>query len=88
MHMVHKTNASHIGTCLSIADILALLYGHVLRVNPKSPSWPDRDRFILSKVHGCAALYAALAEKGFFPEEWLENYGYQHWYLNEGGMQQ
>lgn len=74
LHMVHKANASHIGTSLSIADILAVLYRGILRIDPARPDWPNRDRFILSKGHGCAALYAVLAERGFFPEEWLETY--------------
>jgi len=72
--MVHKANASHIGTCLSIADILAVLYTGVLRVDSTRPDWPDRDRFILSKGHGAAILYAVLAERGFFPKEWLDTY--------------
>jgi len=72
--MTHKASASHVGTCLSIADILAVLYEGILRVDPKNPDWPDRDRFILSKGHGAAAIYAVLAEYGFFPKEWLETY--------------
>ena len=74
LRMTHKANASHIGTCLSIADILAVLYQGILRVDPKRPDWPDRDRVILSKGHGAAAAYAVLAECGFFPKEWLETY--------------
>jgi len=58
-----------------MADLLAVLYGKVLRVNPANPNWPERDRFVLSKGHACAGVYAALAETGFFPREWLlENY--------------
>jgi transketolase len=72
--MTSRGNASHIGSCLSIADMLAVLYGRVLRVDPRQPAWPDRDRFILSKGHGCAALYAVLAERGFFPLDWLDTY--------------
>ncbi len=72
--MVHRANASHIGTCLSAADLLAVLYGSVLRCDPAWPDWPARDRFILSKGHGAAIIYALLAEKGFFPVEWLETY--------------
>ena len=74
LRMVHKANASHIGTSLSMADILAVLYSHVLRVDPARPDWPDRDRFILSKGHGAAIIYAVLAERGFFPVEWLDTY--------------
>jgi transketolase len=57
-----------------MAELLAVLYGSVLRVNPADPDWPERDRFILSKGHGCAALYAVLAERGFFPLDWLETF--------------
>jgi transketolase len=72
--MTHTANASHIGSCLSSADLLAVLYGTTLRQKPAEPEWPDRDRFILSKGHACAALYAVLAECGFFPLEWLERF--------------
>lgn len=74
LRMVSKANASHIGTCLSMADLLAVLYTEVLRVDPANPEWPERDRFILSKGHGAAIVYAVLAERGFFPKEWLQTY--------------
>lgn len=74
LRMVHRANASHIGSCLSMADLLAVLYGKILRVDPTNPNWLDRDRFILSKGHSAAILYAVLAERGFFPLEWLETY--------------
>lgn len=74
LRMVHRARASHIGTCLSMTDLLAVLYGTVLRVDPRHPDWAERDRFILSKGHGAAAVYATLAERGFFPREWLETY--------------
>jgi transketolase len=74
LRMVHRAKASHIGTCFSMTDLLAVLYGCVLRVDPARPDWDDRDRFLLSKGHGAAALYATLAERGFFPVEWLETY--------------
>jgi transketolase len=74
LQMIYQANASHIGSCLSMADLLAILYGKILRVDSNNPDWPDRDRFILSKGHGAAILYAVLAEKGFFPKEWLETY--------------
>jgi transketolase len=74
LRMVHRANASHIGTCLSMADLLAVLYGEYLRVDPTRPDWPDRDRFILSKGHGAAIAYATLAESGFFPIDWLDSY--------------
>ncbi len=57
-----------------MADLLAALYDSVLRVDPRQPAWPNRDRFVLSKGHACAAYYAALAFKGFFPETWLDTF--------------
>lgn len=73
-HAVQMTNrgqSSHIGSCLSIADIVAVLYGHTMSVFPSNPTDPQRDRFILSKGHAGAAVYAALAECGFFEVELL-----------------
>jgi transketolase len=78
LQMVHQAKASHIGSALSIADILAVLYGTVLKVDPKNPRAPDRDRFILSKGHACVAVYAALAARGFFAEGNLLRYGQDH----------
>jgi transketolase len=78
LRMVHRAKASHIGSALSIADIVAVLYAGVLRVDPAQPRWPGRDRFILSKGHACVAVYAALAARGFFPEEDLQRYGQDH----------
>jgi transketolase len=75
VQMVHRVNASHVGGGLSMADLLAVLYQDVLRVHPTGPQHPDRDRFILSKGHACAALYATLALKGFFPVEELQRFG-------------
>ncbi|HIG27959.1 MAG TPA: transketolase [Verrucomicrobiales bacterium] len=74
LKMTHHANASHVGTSLSMADLLAVLYGEILNVRPEEPGWPGRDRFILSKGHGAAALYATLAETGFIPTELLESY--------------
>jgi transketolase len=75
LHMVHRAHSSHIGAGLSIADLIAVLYQEVLRLEPTWPAWPKRDRFILSKGHACAAHYAALALKGFFPAEELREFG-------------
>lgn len=74
LKMVHNANSSHIGGCLSSADIVASLYGEVLHVRPEEPEWPERDRFVLSKGHCCAGLYAALAIRGFYPLDWLPGY--------------
>jgi transketolase len=78
LSMVHRARASHIGSALSICDIVAVLYGQVMRLDPANPDWPERDRFILSKGHACVAVYAALAESGFFPREDLLSYGQDH----------
>lgn len=59
----------HIGGCLSVADALAVLYGAVMKVDPKNPGWEDRDKLVCSKGHAGPAVYAALALKGFFPYE-------------------
>ncbi len=74
LRMVHQANASHIGTCFSSADILAVLYGSILKIDPELPDRPDRDRFLLSKGHGAAAVYACLATRGFFSEGLLDTY--------------
>lgn len=74
LQMTHAAKSSHVGTSLSMADLLAVLYGGILRVRPEEPDWPERDRFILSKGHGCAGLYAVLAERGFFPGSWLDDF--------------
>lgn len=73
--MVARAKASHIGSALSITDIVAVLYSGTLKVDPANPGDPARDRFILSKGHACVAIYAALAETGFFPVELLDTYG-------------
>jgi transketolase len=72
--MVHATRASHIGSCLSAADILAVLYGRTMRFDPSRPAWSDRDRLIVSKGHAAAAVYAALAEVGYFEPARLASY--------------
>lgn len=75
LRMVTQAKASHIGSALSIADIVAVLYGRALRVSPAAPRHPQRDRFILSKGHACVAVYAALAETGFIDRRLLQTYG-------------
>jgi len=73
--MIVAARASHVGGSFSIADLVAVLYGGVLRVKPEEPDWPGRDRFILSKGHCCAAVYAALGLRGFIPMEELKTFG-------------
>ena len=69
--MIHKAGSGHAGGSLSMCEILSVLYYAELKVDPKNPRDPRRDRFILSKGHAAPALYAILARKGFFPEEYL-----------------
>lgn len=71
VHMVNAGGSSHIGSVLSIADILAVLYGNIMKYDPENPKLVDRDRFILSKGHAGAGVYAALAEVGFFEKSLL-----------------
>ncbi len=74
LRMVHKGKSGHIGSMLSTADIYPVLYKRILKVDPANPKMADRDRFLLSKGHGGAALLACLAELGFFPLPWLDRY--------------
>jgi transketolase len=74
LRLIHEAKSSHIGSAFSMADLLAVLYTKILRVDPARPDWSDRDRFILSKGHACAPLYISLAERGFFPPEWLDDF--------------
>lgn len=74
LRMAQTGGSSHIGSALSMADVMAVLYGRVLRVDPKDPKWPGRDRFILSKGHAGAGVYASLAERGFFPVDLLSQH--------------
>lgn len=78
LHALRMTNlggTSHIGSVFSMADILAVLYGRFLRVDPNRPDWPSRDRFVLSKGHAGAGVYAVLAELGFFDRSLLDRHG-------------
>ena len=72
--MTNRAQSGHVGSMLSMADIIAVLYDKILKVDPKNPDMPERDRFILSKGHAAAAVYSVLAQKGFIPTEWLERY--------------
>ena len=66
--MSGRANASHSGSALSAVEVITALYFHLMKVDPQKPDWPDRDRFILSKGHAGAVLFATLAERGFFPK--------------------
>src|SRR5262245_8755547 len=74
LQMTCKAGLGHVGGDFSAADILTVLHQAVLRIDPKRPDWPDRDRFVLSKGHASGSYYAALAAAGFFSDETLESY--------------
>jgi transketolase len=76
LDMVYRRAAGHPGGSFSCAEMLAALYFHHLKIDPARPDWPERDRFLLSKGHAAAALYSALAQRGFFPAEDLERWGH------------
>ena len=69
MEIVRYGRKGHIASAFSIVELLVILYDHILRVDSENPNWSERDKFILSKGHGCLALYAILGDKGFFPQE-------------------
>lgn len=75
VEMAHRSGIAHIGSALSVADIIAVLYNEVMKIAPDNPKNDARDRFILSKGHASMALYAALAEKGYFGKEELWRQG-------------
>ena len=70
--MICTAAAGHPGGSLSATDVVTALYFRVMRIDPKNPGWPDRDRFILSKGHACPVWYAALAERGYFDKSHLK----------------
>lgn len=74
LQVLGAAGRGHLGPALSIVEILRVLFDDVLRYRPEDPRWPGRDRFILSKGHGCLALYVLLAEKGFFAEAELARF--------------
>ena len=69
--MIYKAQSGHPGGALSAADIITVLYFYFMKVDSQNPSWPDRDRFIMSKGHACPIWYAALSKKGFFKRDEL-----------------
>ncbi|MFC7528296.1 transketolase [Actinoplanes sp. GCM10030250] len=82
LRMTSSGRSSHVGSALSCADLLAVLYTGVLDVDPAHPQWPDRDRFVMSKGHAGAALYAVLAERGFFDQAVLHRHYQNGSYLS------
>ena len=71
LEMIYRAQSGHIGGSFSIAEIIAVLYYHVLNIDPARPDWEDRDRFILSKGHNAPILYAVLADLGFIPKDYV-----------------
>ena len=71
LEMIHEAGSGHPGGSLSSADIMTALYFDELKIDPKNPKDPDRDRFVLSKGHACPVLYSCLAMRGFFPMEYI-----------------
>jgi transketolase len=74
VNMTHKGGSSHVGSVLSMCDIMAVLYGRIMRFDAADPKWQGRDRFILSKGHAGAGVYATLAECGFFSTDLLDQH--------------
>lgn len=79
--LIHSGRTGHTGGDLSVLNLLTVLYNHTLDVDPTQPKKHDRDRFVLSKGHCAEALYCVLCDKGFFPEEELDEYGKDHAHL-------
>jgi transketolase len=75
LEMIHRRGQGHPGGALSAAEIITALFFHHMRINPGSPNWAERDRFILSKGHACAVYYPALALRGYFPLQELHKWG-------------
>jgi len=75
LRMIKAGAAGHVGGALSIIDTLTALYFKVMKIDPNNPKWAERDRFVLSAGHKCLALYAVLAEAGFFEKDILDTYG-------------
>lgn len=78
INMIADAASGHPGGSLSVLEIIASLYNSEMRIDPANPKWEDRDRFVLSKGHAAPALYAVLADKGFFPKEELKNFRQLH----------
>ena len=74
IRMTNKAQSGHVGSMLSMAEMICVLYDEILHVDPKNPDMPERDRFILSKGHASAAVYSVLSQEGFIPREWLDRY--------------
>lgn len=74
LNLAYQSKSGHLGSNLSVVDILLMLYFKILNINPKKTSWEARDRFLLSKGHAALALYTILSKRGFFPKSYLSTY--------------
>lgn len=74
VEMVYRADSGHVGGSLGAADLVVALYHEIMRHDPKNPTWPDRDRFILSKGHCTPVIYAVLADCGYFPKKDLQQF--------------
>jgi transketolase len=75
LRLIKAGKSGHVGGALSSADVVTALYFRVMRIDPTRPDWPERDRLVVSAGHKALVLYAALAARGYFPEELLDTYG-------------
>jgi transketolase len=73
--LIEQAGLGHYASTFSCAEVLATLYYHTLRLRPDDPSWPDRDRFLLGKGHVATGLWPVLADLGYFPSDWLGQFG-------------
>jgi transketolase len=75
VRLIERAGLGHYASTFSCAEIIATLYYHTLRLRPDEPSWPDRDRFLLGKGHVATGLWPVLADLGYFPADWLSQFG-------------
>jgi transketolase len=75
VHLIDQAGLGHYSSTFSCAKIFAALYYHTLRLRPAEPQWPDRDRFLLGKGHVATGLWPVLADLGYYPAEWLKQFG-------------
>lgn len=78
LRALSAADKGHVGSALSLIEIMRVLYEHIVKHDPKNPAWPERARVTLSKGHGCLALYAILADQGYFPAELLDTFCERH----------
>src|SRR5580658_6611064 len=75
IEMIGRAGFGHYSSTFSCAEIFSVLYYHTLRLRPSEPDWPDRDRFLLGKGHAATGLWPVLADLGYYPQDWLRQFG-------------